>query len=86
MMNNLEFLQWATPMLIGAVAFFLHQLVRSVKDMAKDIGDIKVTIAAHATKVDDMGDRVDKLESKLTEYDSSLRDFYRTHKPQSSQL
>lgn len=86
MINDLTLLQWITPMLIGAVAFFLHQLVRSVKDMAKDIGDIKVTIAAHATKVDDMSERVDKIEDRLTDYDSNIRDFYRKYTPHSGQL
>lgn len=55
-------LEWISPMLIGAVAFFLHQLVTSVKDMAKDVGEIKVTIASHAEKVEEIGKRIDKLE------------------------
>lgn len=83
---SVEILSYITPILIGAVAFFLHQLVGSVKDMAKDIGDIKVTIAAHATKVDDMADRVDKIEEKLTDYDNNIRDFYKKYGHNLNQL
>lgn len=74
-----EFLSWVNPILIAAVAFFLHQLVGSVKEMAKDIGDIKITIATHSAKVDDMDSRVNGIESKLTQQEHDIKEFYRKY-------
>lgn len=72
-----DLFSWLTPILISAVAFFLHQLVSSVKEMATDIGSIKVTISAHAAKVDGMVERIDRMEDQITTHDQDIKDFLR---------
>ena len=47
--------------------------------MAKDIGDIKITIATHSAKVDDMDYRVNGIESKLTQQEQDIKEFYRKY-------
>lgn len=71
-----EIANFVIPLLLATVSYFLYRVDQSIQSMGKDIGEIKVTIASHAARVDDLHERVIKTEQRLAEYDSRTKDFF----------
>ena len=59
---EVNFLLWGCGILLSIIAFVGVLSVKSLMQMATDIGEIKVTIATIDTKHDELEKRVHRLE------------------------
>lgn len=71
-----EVANFVVPLLLATVSYFLYRVDQSIQSMGKDIGEIKVTIASHAARVDDLHERVVKTEARIDDYDARTKAFF----------
>lgn len=56
---------WAIVALLGVIAYFIKEWVKSYSKMGEDVGEIKITLAINKEKQSSLENRVEVIEEKI---------------------
>ena len=67
---------YATPLLIGIVSYFLRGILGTIRKIEKDLSQFREEYAGHRAVLQEHKERLDKIEAKIEQNDRDLKLFY----------
>jgi chromosome segregation ATPase len=71
-----DLFNYATPLLIGIVSYFLRGILGTIRKIEKDLSQFREEYAGHKAVLQEHKERLDKIELKIEQNDRDLKLFY----------